>query len=133
MIRWNNVSFELPSGMVDETVLIFSDGEDDPRVSLTVTEDEGALPGYIDEIKVELPQVAPGAKVWEAKDIDVAGAKATRMVVELPTQDGPRKQAQIFMTSGDNTLCIITATARPQDFAKAELALESVLRTLTID
>lgn len=133
MIRWNKVSFELPGGMVDESVLIFSDGEDDPRVSLTVTEDDGELPGYIDEIKVELPQVAPGAKVWEAKDIEVAGKTATRMVVELPTQDGPRKQAQVFMPAGAGTLCVITATARPIDFAKAELALESVLRTLAID
>jgi hypothetical protein len=124
--RWNNLRFELPDGLQDESVLTFVDDSDAPKVSVTVAREPAVdVASYVTEVKQELKEIMAGIKVRGEAKTDVGGVKATRLDIDIPTEDGPRRQAQLYIP-GKGEVIVITATAAVPEFLKAEAALMSV-------
>ncbi len=130
--RYQELSFEAPDGLSDQTMIVLVDGE---RAALTVAREPraGTLGDYVDAVIAELSASMPGFHL-ESRGARLVGGRAALTIAQLATLEtqGPVRQLQAFVDAGAYVV-VVTVTA-PRDGARhAEAMFERALATLTLE
>ena len=134
MIRWNGVRFDVPDGVVDETVLTFTAR---PGLSFTVSSDElaggkPALLRFVDEQLRAIRAEAPGYTVLGQSERAVAGCPAIHVEATITQVGAKRAQHQLYVLLDDRVV-VAAATAPDANKSAAAAALDRFAASFTRD
>jgi|GEM_PF-1918128 len=131
---WQNLSFDLPAGMHDDTVLSFVNDPENSGFSLTVAMDDldNGLDGYSVDVVRELTEAEPGFSLERREKKKVAGKPAIIMHQSIKAEDVVMMQRQALVDAGDNKVAVVSITYI-EDAADAALdCFTAVLGSLSI-
>jgi hypothetical protein len=133
---WNDLRFDLPAGLVDQTVVTFVDDAATPSFQVTVTVDgrgSQAFEAYVEAQLADLARAVPGYSST-ARTEDKTGAGRPAIVVEH-TARSPEGQAmrqrQAYVDLAGERVAIVTVTHADKDTPRAKVAFASILSSLS--
>lgn len=130
---WQNLSFELPAGMHDETVLSFLNDAENPTYNLMVAKDslDDGIDAFATNVVEELTELEPGFSLIRREKKKVGGKPAFVLHEEIKAEDVTmfQRQALIEMSSTEVVLVSITYTEEHSEDALA--CFSSVLKSFS--
>lgn len=130
---WNGLSFELPSSVVDQTVLSFVDNPDAPTFTVTVSKDargDAAFPAYVKGQLDDLVRALPGYASSSQEDQSVNGHAAVVVEHKARSPQGTTmRQRQAYVDLGA-WVAILAVTWPDKPNPKAREAFDSILKSL---
>jgi len=134
---WNNLRFEIPAGVVDQTVVTFVDDPSQPSFQLTVTADgrgEQAFTGFVNSQLQDLAKALPGYQSHGRVDKSIAGKSAVLVEHRARSPQGQQmRQRQAYVDVGER-VAIITLThadTKQAGAQKADAAFDQLLASLS--
>lgn len=130
--RVPGLSFEIPEGLVDQSMIVLVDGE---RAALTVAREplDGTLGAYVDAVVDELTTSMAGYHL-DARGARTIAARAALVLEHRATPPGgqPVQQRQAYVEVGA-TVVIVTVTSPPHADEHGRALFERVLTSLAIE
>ena len=126
---WNNLKFDIPAGVVDQTLVTLVDDPEQPTFTINIANDKKnvELKAYVDaqldDLAHSLPGYASSSRVDDSK----------RVVVEhraRSPQGLAMKQRQAYVDAG-TTVAIVTLTSVDKPNTVADAAFDSLVRSLS--
>ena len=130
---WNSVAFDLPNGLVDQTIVTLVDHPDQPTFTVTVATDARggqAFAAYVDGQLQDLARTLPGYAQSSRADRQV-GQRAA-VVVEHKAkspQGAAMRQRQAYVDAAHGVV-IVTVTCADRADARADEAFDQILKTM---
>lgn len=130
---WNALRFELPQGLVDQTIVTLADDPASPTFTLTLSSDDKSGQSFAHYVEAQIQDLArslPGYKSVARKDERVNDRAAVLIEHRASSpQRQPMRQRQAYVDAGA-VVAILTLTAADKPNPKADAAFDQVLRTL---
>jgi hypothetical protein len=131
---WNDIRFDVPAGLVDQTVVTFVDDPAQPSFQLTLTADtrgKTAFGPYVDQQLTELARALPGYTSTSRKEQSVGGKPGVVVEHKARSPQGQQmRQRQAYVDLGAR-VAIVTLTSADKPTPKADAAFDSILSTLS--
>ena len=130
---WNQLHFDLPADLIDQTIVTLVDDADAPTFTVTLATDKRtpslAFGAYVEAQLVDLARSLPGYSSLTRTE------SPGRVVVEhrarSPQGQGMRqKQAYVDLPLPAGSAAILTVTCVDKAHKKADEAFDNILRTL---
>ncbi|MCP4501055.1 MAG: DUF1795 domain-containing protein [Deltaproteobacteria bacterium] len=132
---WQNLSFELPAGLHDETVLSFLNDANDPGYSLTVALDDldAGLDAYSLEVVRELTEAEAGFSLERREKKKIDGNAAIIMHQSIAAEDVTMLQKQALVDVGDGKVAVVSITFTEPHAEGALACFNDVLKSLAVE
>lgn len=130
--RFKNLAFDVPDGMVDQSMVVLVDEE---NLALTLAREARTSPlkAYVDDALKELMGSVSGFVLERREQRTVAGKDAAVLVQSAITPEGkPVAQLQAYIDLGGE-VAVVTASAPQEHGARAAATFERLLATMQVD
>lgn len=142
-IAWDGMSFSLPAGMIDQTVLTFVDKGDAPSLGITVSQEklDGGKPAllrYVTDQLKDIQRAVPGYAVQSQGERSLGtGAHALPAIhvqAVVAASGKKRVQHQLYALDEKNTRVVIaTVTALDAQAARATSLVDELAASLRLE
>ena len=130
---WNGLSFEIPSSVVDQTVLSFVDNPEAPTFTVTVSKDirgDAPFAAYVKAQLDDLVRALPGYASTSQEEQSVNGRAALVVEHKARSPQGTtmrQRQAWVDLEGG---VAILAVTWPDKPNPKARDAFDSILKSM---
>lgn len=132
MVSYADLSFPLPSSMVDQTVLSFVDKAEAPTTSVTVSQEalaggKAALLRYVGAQLDEMKRGVPGYAVLKQEERALGGVSGLHVEAVVKNAAGHRVQHSLYILDEPRGRVIIaTVTAHESSSARARELVDGI-------
>ncbi len=130
---WNSLRFDVPAGLVDQTVVTLVDNPEAPTFTITLANDprgQTAFGPYVEAQLQDLARSLPGYAAGGRKEERVNDRAAVIVDHKARSPQGETmRQRQAYVDAGAS-VAIVTVTCTDKPHAKADQAFEQILRSL---
>jgi hypothetical protein len=132
---WNGIRFDVPDGVVDQSVLTFVDDPTSPSFQLTMTTDRRGAQAFSPWVEAQLKELAralPGYAATRHEQRNVHGNPALFVEHRARSPQGqPMRQRQAYVDlAALDRVAILTLTHADKDTPKATAVFDTVLASL---
>lgn len=137
-LSYADITFPLPAGMVDQTVVTFVDRADSPTTSVTVSQEplaggSAALLRYVGEQLDEMKRGVPGYAVVKQEERALGGARGLHVEAAVKNASGKRVQHSLYVLDEARARVVIaTVTAQESASARARELVDDIARGLKL-
>lgn len=138
MVSYADLSFPLPSAMVDQTVLSFVDKAEAPTTSVTLSHEtlsggQAALLRYVAAQLEEMKRSVPGYAVLKQEERALAGGRGLHVEAAVKNAAGLRVQHSLYLVDeARGRVIIATVTAHESASSRARELIDGIAQGLKL-